>query len=159
MPELLLDVGTPEGVADALMNHGATPGMLRGVTPQEMEDLGRAVETAIGAGQHAQALEGAAFLVQHDPWQRPHLLALATCLQHLGQYEDAGRFYAQALLMDATDAACAFRIGECLGAMRSLDEAREAFEAAVKLSWLPPGQETVRLRAQERLDLLTQLGA
>lgn len=159
MPECLLDLSTPEGRVDALINHGITPAQAQGLRPDEMSALAEQVEAAIAAGRHAQAVEGAAFLVQHDPWQRPHHLALATCLQHLGQYEAAGRSYAQALLMDATDAACAYRIGECLGAMGSLDESREALEAAVTLSWLEPEQASVRQCAQERLDLLTRLGA
>ncbi len=153
------DLSSPQGVVDALLFHGVKPAVLRGVTDGQLDDAyGRAYQ-AISEGRHADALDDAVFLVSNDPWARHHHLALACCLQHLGQHESAGRFYAQAFLMDATDALCVYRLGECLGALGDLPEAREAFEAAVKLSWQDPEQVTVREQAQARLDQLVGMGA
>ncbi len=153
------DLSTPQGVVDALLFHGVKPAVLNGVTDEQLSAAYGRAYAAISDKRYEEALEDAVFLVTNDPWSRHHHLALACCLQHLGQHESAGRFYAQAFLMDATDAMCVYRLGECLGALGDLPEAREAFESAVKLSWLDPEQAVVREQAQARLDQLVGMGA
>jgi type III secretion system low calcium response chaperone LcrH/SycD len=153
-----IDVSTPEGQPDAVLHHGLTPARLAGITPQELEAVYALGYDDLQAGRLGEACERMAFLVQQDPWERRYHLAFAYCLQQAGQWESAGRFYAQALLMDATDAACAVRTGECLEAMGALDEAREAYEAAVKLSWLESTHAPAREDAQAGLDRLSGAG-
>lgn len=157
-PEML-DVSTPEGRRDAILRHGVTPAQLAGITGEQLEAIyGLALED-LGQARFGEALDRLTFLVQQDPWERRYQIGLAHALQNLGQWESAGRFYAQALLTDATDAMCAYRCGECLGAMGDLEAAREAFEVAVKLSWIDPPQADVREAAQKRLDQLAEQGA
>jgi len=110
-------------------------------------------------GAYDEAVEDAFQLVHSNPWERAYLLALACCLHHLAQYESAGRFYGLALLLDATDAHCAYRIGECLSALEHPAEAREAYESAVKLSWLDPVYAEVRGEAELRLGEMSASGA
>lgn len=100
---------------------------------------------------YAEALDDAFRLVHSEPWERAYHLTLASCLQHLDQFESAARFYGLALLLDATDAHCAYRIGECLDALDHHDDAREAFESAIKLSWLDAAYAEVRRQAELRL--------
>lgn len=152
MSQALPDVSTPEGLVEAMVHHGVTPAQLRGITPDELEAVYSVTLEQLEAGQLDEALEHASLLVSNDPWDRRYHLALALCLQQYGQYDCAARFYAQALAFDATDALATYRIGECLLAMGDLSDAREAFEAAVKLSWLDGVHASVRQAAQQRLD-------
>lgn len=152
MSQTLLDVSTTEGLVDAMLHHGVTPAAVRGITPDELEAVYSLAREELEAGQLDEAFEHASLLVSNDPWDRRYHLALALCLQQYGQHDSAARFYAQALAFDATDALATYRIGECLLAMGESVDAREAFEAAITLSWLDVSHEAVRLAAQQRLD-------
>lgn len=159
MAETLLDVSTPEGRRDAVLLHGATPAQLAGISADQLEAVYSLALADLAEARFDDAIERLAFLVQQDPWERRYQVAYAHALQSVGQWAAAGRFYAEALLSDATDALCAYRAGECLGAMGELEAAREAFETAVKLSWIEPGQTAVREAALQRLDQLVREGA
>ncbi|MFD0668065.1 BTAD domain-containing putative transcriptional regulator [Ramlibacter sp. MAHUQ-53] len=159
MTEPPLDLTTTEGLFDALVLNGVAPARVQGFTPEQLAQVHAQACADLEAGRYHEAVDRGAWLVEQDPWDRRHHLVLAAALQHLGQWEAAGRFYVQALLMQATDAHCAYRAGECLGAMASFEEAREAFETAIQLSWLDPAYEEVRAAAQRRLDQIAQLGA
>lgn len=158
MSQTLLDVSTPEGLVDAMVHHGVTLAHVRGITPDELEAVYSVSLEELEAGQLDEAFEHASLLVTHDPWDRRYHLALALCLQQQGLHDAAARFYAQALALDATDALAAYRIGECLLAMQEFADAREAFESAVKLSWLDARHLAVREAAQQRLDDLNGAG-
>ena len=99
----------------------------------------------------ATLVTGIGLLVTHDPWEPRFQFAYGLALQQLGQYEAAAHHYAQALLMDATDAGCILRIGECLEAQGLAQEAEEAFRACIQLSYLRPEHHLVRAHAQARL--------
>ncbi|TFY98099.1 hypothetical protein [Ramlibacter rhizophilus] len=142
---------------DAIEALGAEEGEV--LAPEAQEATYRRVRAQLEAGSFAEAVDDAFRLVHSNPWERAYHLALAYCLQHLEQHESAGRFYALAFMLDATDALCAYRMGECLGAMEQLPEAREAFEASVKLSWLDRGHAEVRREAELRLAELDALAA
>ena len=159
MPDTVLRVDSPEGLLDAVVNHGVSPAMLHGITAEQLEAIYSLCHDDLMAGRFEEGRERASFLLRNEPWDRRFHMAFAFALQNLGQHESAGQFYASAFEMDATDAVCALRIGECLGALNELDEAREAFEAAVKLSWLDAELAPVREKAQSYLDLLTSAGA
>lgn len=154
-----LDVSTPEGQTAAFLQHGATLADLHGISAEELEAVYARGYDAIAAGQWNEALDDMAFVVRHNPWEQRYHFAFALCLHHLRQYEAAGNHYSQALLLDATDAVCAFRLGECLGALGHLSDAREAFETVVKLSYLKAEYADVRAQAQQRLDVLAAAGA
>lgn len=147
-----LDVSTAEGLVDALISQGKTLADLRGISPEELEVVHAAAYDALEAGNVRQAFEQAAFLVCQDPWDRRFHLIAAVCLQQLGQFDAAYRSYAQALLFEATDAVCLFRLAECLEAMGEQEDARQAYLDVVKLSWGGQDYADVREAAQARLD-------
>lgn len=158
MQQELVDIRTPEARLDAFLHHGVTPAQMAGITGEQLQAIESLALDDFAAGRFDASMDRWAFLVEHDPWERRYQVGLANALQRLGQWEAAGRFYAQALLSDATDALCAYRAGECLGAMGDLEAAREAFEAAIKLSWLAPEHLAVREAAQARLDQIAKSG-
>lgn len=131
---------------------GATPAQVAGVSAQALEDEYRFAYEEILDGEHEVALERLQALVQQAPQEHRYVFAMAYCLQHLGQFDTAGRLYAHALMMDATNPLYAYRIGECLRALDCHAEAREAFETAQQLCDLSPGNEEVRVEAGRRLD-------
>ncbi len=153
-----LDVRTAEGLADAMVHHGVTLAHMRGMSPDELEAVYSVTLEELEAGELDEAFEHASLLVTHDPWDRRYHLALAHCLQQQGLHDAAARFYAQALALDATDPLATYRIGECLLAMNERVDAREAFVAAVQLSWLDVAHAAVREAAQRRLDDLGSEG-
>lgn len=153
-----LDISTPRGFVDAVAGHGITLSALHGMTQDELDAVFVLASEDLQEGRADTAVERLAQLVQFAPGDRRYLWAYATALHRLGQYEPAAKFYGYAMLMDATDALCALRIGECLAAQAQWAEARDAFEAADKLSWLDLKYEQVRHAAETRLDQLTRLG-
>ena len=94
-----------------------------------------------------------------QPWDPRFQYSLGLCQQQRGEFESAAGFYANALLLDATDALCAFRMGECLVGQGDLVAARDAFEAAIQLSAIGPDPDGVRGFAQDALDRLSASGA
>lgn len=159
MAEELLDVRTPAGRRDAMALHGVTPAQLAGIGEAELEAIYSLARNDLVACRFDQAMDRLAFLVSHEPWERRYQVAFAHALQAVGQWESAAQFYVEALLTDATDGVCAFRAGECMEALGDADGAREAFEMAVSLSWIHPGQEAVREAARQGLDRLSGRGA
>lgn len=153
-----LDDRMADGLVDAMLHHGVTPADLRGITPEELEAVYSLTLDELAAGQVDEAFEHASLLVSNDPWDRRHHLVMALCLQQFGLYEAAARSYVHALAFDATDALATYRVGECLLAMGEPAQAREAFEDAVKLSWLDTAYEVVREAAQGQLDALNGPG-
>lgn len=149
---------TPE-LSRAFFQYGVTPAVLHGVTDEELEATYQVAYELVMEGQYEEALEYAELLVRMDPGEQRYLFAFALCLQHVGEYASAARYYAEALVLKATDAVCAFRMGECLMAMEDLDNARTAFELCVTLSWLDVDCAEVRELAQQHLDELFGEGA
>lgn len=153
-----LDVTTGRGFVEALTGHGVTRADLHGITKDELEAVHALACEDLREGRTAQAVERLAQLVQFAPDDRRYLVAYATGLHRMRHHELAAKFFGYAMLMEATDALCALRIGECLAAQSQWAESRDALEAAVKLSWLDPKYEAVRAAAQVRLDQLVELG-
>jgi Flp pilus assembly protein TadD len=151
---LHLNLETPEGIASAFLEHGVTPADIRGMTEEELEAVYAEACDRIEAEEFSQALDLTVFLVTHQPWDRRFHFVFALCLQHLGDYESAARHYSQAYTLDATDAGCAYRIGECLEALGQMEEAREAYKAALDLSFGGQGLPELRDAAQARLDFI-----
>ncbi len=153
-----LDVSTPRGFVDAVLAQGVTLADLHGMTKAELDAVLALACADLREGRPEAAVERLAQLVRFAPDDRRHLVAYAMALQQLRQYDAAAKFYGYALLMEATDALCALRIGECLAAQAQWAPARDAFEAAIRLSWLDLAHEPVRASAERRLDQLVRLG-
>ncbi|MDK2126056.1 SycD/LcrH family type III secretion system chaperone [Parachitinimonas caeni] len=153
----LLDVSTPEGLSDAMINHGVTLADLKGITAEELEAGYSYAYDAFNEGRFSDALELFLFLVTHDPFDRRFLFGYAMCLAEFERVEDALNFFTQAYLLDARDAACTLRIGECLMLLGKYEEAIEAFEATVDVSYLNPEFSAIRDVAESRIQDLKSL--
>jgi type III secretion system low calcium response chaperone LcrH/SycD len=149
-----LEITTPEGIASAFLEHGVTPASIRGITTEELEAVYAEAYDRVEREEFSEALDYAAFLVTHEPWDRRFQFVFAMCLQQLGDYESAARHYSEAYVLDATDAACAYRLGECLEVLGQYEEAKEAYKAAIDLSFAGDGLPELREVAQQRLDFV-----
>jgi Flp pilus assembly protein TadD len=78
----------------------------------------------------------------------------ALTLQQLGQLELAGQHFSYAFALDPSDAACAYRLGECLAALGYTVEAHDALLAAQQLCDLPHNPPHLR---EMSLQLMKQL--
>ena len=155
----LLDLSTPQGLTEALFQHGITPASMKGISDADLESVYAIAHSQLVQGNAKEALDDLLLLVTHNPWDTRFQIAFALALQTLGQHETAARHYGQAFLMDATDAGCALRMGECLMAMGQVNEAAEAFRASIALSFLNPSFTVIREHAQRHLDQLSKSGA
>jgi tetratricopeptide (TPR) repeat protein len=124
--------------------------------PQVKSALVAQMQALMETGDYAAALEPGWLLAYDDPWNRDHALDFALCLQHLGELESACRFYSTALLLDATDAYCLFRIGECLQGLQQREDARAAFLGALELAREDPAYAQVEQEAAQRLDAMRE---
>lgn len=154
-----LDLSTVHGLTEALFEHAITPASMKGISDDELEALYAIAHEQLIQGRAKEALDDLVLLVTHNPWDTRFQIAFALALQTLGEYETAARHYGQAFLMDATDAGCALRMGECLMSMDQTTEAAEAFRASIALSFLNPQFDVVREHAERHLDHLVNSGA
>jgi type III secretion system low calcium response chaperone LcrH/SycD len=152
--DVTVDISTPEGLAEAFTQHGVTLASAKGVGDEALEVLYAAAYTQLSEGRFDDAMEDLELLVAHNPWDRRFHFAFGLAMQMAGQYAAAGERYAQALLLDATDAACILRMGECLEALGNLAEAEDAYRACIQLSYLKPEYHEVRGYAEARLNVL-----
>ena len=108
--------------------------------------------------RYAEALDLFAEIVQARLLEPRYLFAFGLCLQHFGQIQKAMEYFGAAYALDASDAAAAYRLGECFYALGHDDDAREALQIAVTLCALPENDPNVRLLATQLLDTLAQAG-
>ena len=101
-----------------------------------------------------EALDAFASLAVRAPGKPEYQFGYALCLQHFGQVKEAGRHFAASLALDPSDAACAYRVGECLAAGGHLTDARDALQIALKLCGLPKTDPSVRVLTLALLDRL-----
>ena len=121
------------------------------------EDLDRLYDEARQAmvdGRIDAALDGFSTLAVAAPGKPEHQFGFALCLQHFGRLEDAGRHFSAALALDPSDAACAYRLGECLAGCGYLDDARDALNSALALCRLPDCDPGIAPLAESLLDRL-----
>jgi type III secretion system low calcium response chaperone LcrH/SycD len=150
-----VDISTPEGLADAFINHGVTLASAKGVSDEELEVLYAEAYGHLSEGRFDDAMEDLMLLVTSNPWDRRFQFAYGLAMQMAGRFETAGEHYVQALLLDATDAACVMRMGECLEALGNPTEAEDAYRACIQLSYLDPVYHEVRSHAEARLAVLS----
>ena len=101
-----------------------------------------------------EALDAFASLAVRAPGKPEYQFGYALCLQHFGQVKEAGRHFAASLALDPSDAACAYRLGECLAGCGYLDDARDALNAALALCRLPDCDPGIAPLAESLLDRL-----
>ncbi len=103
-----------------------------------------------GAMAHLQ------YLVVHDPYDFRFQFGFGLCLHQLGSVTDAFKHYGLAWVLDPSDAACAFRLGECHAAMGDHEAAYEAFQTAIVLCSPPSLRQEIRIACEAALAQLSE---
>lgn len=140
---------------EALRDSWDTDGSARlALEPAQIEaDYVRAWH-ALNEERMDEALDAFVDLAIAAPGDRRFQWGAALCFHHFGCIEDAARHYGLCYVLDPSDAACAYRIGECLEAKGLISDAREAWNAAVSLCEVPGANPDIRALAQAGLDRL-----
>jgi tetratricopeptide (TPR) repeat protein len=104
-----------------------------GLSAARRDDLYATASQLCDEGEFRHALPIALYLcVQHGRDPRFSFIAGACC-QRIGMIEAAAAMYGISLLLDGSQAAAMYRLGECFSALGRKDEAIEAFEATIDL--------------------------
>lgn len=74
-----------------------------------------------------------ALITLHQPLDYRYPMALASALQHEGDYLDSLNFFLYAALLHTNDPGLLYRIGECLVALQEYDAAQETLDTALAL--------------------------
>ncbi|CAN5745112.1 N/A [soil metagenome] len=98
------------------------------------------------------ALDSLLYLVMQDPQDFRFQFGYALCLHQLGSVTEAARHYGLAYMLDASDAGCAYRLGECHESLGDAEAAAEAFRTAISLCSLPDAAPGLRVLAESGLD-------
>ncbi len=122
--------------------------------PVDLEALYELAWDALNESKMDEALDRFVDLAIAAPTDRRFQWGAALCLHHFGLIEDAARHYGICYILDPSDAACAYRIGECLEVRRLFDDAREAWSTALLLCEVPGANPEIRSLAQAGLDRL-----
>jgi tetratricopeptide (TPR) repeat protein len=136
------------------LEKGATLGSLRGIADEEHQALYLVACRLCDEDQFDHALPLALQLVAHQPRDSRFSFLCASCLQRTGMEPDAALFYAICLELDGANAAAAYRLGECLEAMRYGREAMEAYARAVEICRGQFHYAELQDMAQARIDQL-----
>lgn len=109
-----------------------------------LKELWAQASQALDEGRHEDALPLWEQLVSAQPGEPSFQFGFALALQQLGQIELAAKHFSCAYALDPTDAACAYRIGECLLALGWTADAHDALLAAQQLCDLPQNAPQIR---------------
>jgi predicted Zn-dependent protease len=118
--------------------------------PRQLEAWFDAGQLALTEGRMDDALDAFCDLATAAPGQAPYQFGFALCLLHFGDIAAAGRHFSAAYALDPSDAAAAYRVGECLVALGHVEDAREALLTAKTLARQADADPII-------LDLSTQL--
>lgn len=110
----------------------------------ELAKLWNQASQALDEGRHEDALSLWEQLVSAQPGEPSFQFGFALALQQLGHIELAAKHFSFAYALDPTDAACAYRIGECLLALGWTVDAHDALLAAQQLCDLPHNAPQIR---------------
>lgn len=146
-----LDISIPEEFAEAILTQGLTLAEIKGIELADLEGLYAEAREKLVSGNLEGALDDLVLLVSHNPWDWRFSYAFGVALQQAGAYQEAAQHLARSLLLDATNAGCAFKIAQCLEAQGDRHHAAEALRVCVELSWGDPKWEAVRAVAQRSL--------
>lgn len=140
-----------EAMRDSLDPDGS---LRRSLEPAELEAAYERAWHALNEERMDEALDAFVDLAIAAPGDRRFQWGTALCFHHFGRIEDAARHYGLCYVLDPSDAACAYRIGECLEAKGMISDAREAWNTAVQLCEVPGANPDIRALAQAGLDRL-----
>lgn len=125
----------PETLAALLpqLGQGATLAEIRGVPPEELEQMYRMAYELCESESWRDALTVLLHLVALDNLDARFHFAAGICLQQLGEPACAVLSFGQALMLDPSDPACAFRLAETLEAVGQAEQAIELSKASLEL--------------------------
>jgi len=126
--------------------------MRQAMTMASTEELYTRARSLLTSRQMDEALEAFTQLVLCAPHNPRFQFGLGLCLHHFGRIVDASRHYGLAYIMNPSDAACAFRLAECLESAGDLIEAKDAYLAALQLCDVPGAPQQLRPHAQAGID-------
>jgi tetratricopeptide (TPR) repeat protein len=154
--ERLMQTSPEIDVADALQRvlGGETLAALTGVPQQQLEALYADSCACVDREDFDAAQDLLLYLVMHDPSDFRFQFGYGLCLHQLGCVADAAKHYGLAYLLDASDAGCAYRLGECHESLGDGEAAAEAFRTAIALCALPDAAPGLRVLAEAGLDRL-----
>jgi len=138
---------------------GGTPGQAWGLDPSDYDTL-----YAVGHAMHAQRRYADAAAVFRyvnylNPFDKRFPMALGSCLQMTGEYEQALASFTMASMMDMTDPQPSFHQSECMIALGMVEEARRML-VLVAQQCKQPAQSVLKSRATALIELLNnQSGA
>lgn len=121
---------------------------------EDMEALYNEGIDAMEQDRWDDALDAFGNLAALQPGNPRYQFGFALCLQQFGQIQQAGEYYSLAYALDPSNAACAFRLGECLAASGFIPDAQEALRTAIQLTELPGTDPNIRSMAESLLDQL-----
>lgn len=124
------------------------------VDPESFAALWTQAQEALQASDVMEAVAPWSELVRLQPSEPTCHFGYGLALQRAGEIELAGRHFSYAYALDPTDAACAFRLGECLLALGWTADAHDALLAAQQLCELPHNDPQIREMA---LSLMQQM--
>ena len=117
---------------------------LNNLSKIELAELFNAGQQALIEGRLDDALGIYLVLQQARPDESAYRFGYALTLQQMGEIKQAGEHYTIAFALDPTDAACAFRLGECLAALGYTVDAHDALHAAIQLCDIPRNDPKIR---------------
>lgn len=112
--------------------------------PESFKALWAKAEQALEGPDVGVAVNLWSELVQLQATEPACHFGYGLALQRAGELEPAGRHFSYAYALDPSDAACAYRLGECLLALGWTADAHDALLAAQQLCELPHNDPQIR---------------
>lgn len=141
-----------------LLSQGGSLGTVFGYTDDEYEALYALGHNHYEQQRYLDAAKCFCFLVAHKSFEPRYMAAFASCMQMLGQYQEAIQYYSLVSVLDLEDPLPTFHTAECFIALEMPELAREAL-ALVVAQCLQPHLQELSQRAQALLDLLEGQGS
>jgi tetratricopeptide (TPR) repeat protein len=117
------------------LEQGKSLAECRDITNEGLESLYTLAAQLCDEAQFEHALPICLNLLIHQPRNPRYQFICASCLQRLGQLQEASVLFDYVLQLDATDAAAAYRLGECLDALGDREQAKNKFNLCIDLSY------------------------
>lgn len=141
-----------------LLSQGGSLGTIFGYTDDEYEALYALGHNHYGQQRYLDAAKCFGFLVANRAVEPRYMAAFASCMQMLGQYQEAIQYYSLASVLDLEDPLPTFHTAECFIALEMPEQAREAL-ALVVAQCLQPSLQELGQRARALLELLAGEGS
>jgi predicted Zn-dependent protease len=128
--------GLPQMLVDMLpqLEQGISPAQARGVDPAQIEERYRIAYELCQEESWRDALPVLLHLLALSPFDARFHFAAGMCLVHLEEDMPAAMAFSQALMLDPSNAASAFRLAETLERLGEGEKAAQGYRATVQLA-------------------------